>query len=436
MNLLKSLLLPLLLLTALTLLSACGGETSTSTETETVTTEEAETEPTSEGVTMVKDGQSDYVIVCDTADAVALRLATAFASTMHEKLGYFPAVCDASEGTYPHEIVLGAVRDSATPLTATLGAANDFAVSLVEDDLVICASNSRMLTYALAYVEHAMIDNATETAWTVREGEAFRYQASDLNAMSYFAYEGQYHFKLGLMGLSACFETATVTLENGSTMLYRLYVPYDYDPAKAYPVFINLHGVGDRGSDGLFPLDCLIEAFNRKDSPLHDAIVIVPQCPIDQFWVNVEWNLGTYSVDATPETAALKGVLTVLEQVAGAYHTDSGRYYVAGYSMGGYATWDLLARHPEVFAAAMPICGGGDPTKAADMVHIPIHTFHGDADTIVPVSGTRAMVAALEAAGSTLVTYTETKGLGHAGWDDVLRDLNNLQWLFAQRKSQ
>jgi predicted peptidase len=84
----------------------------------------------------------------------------------------------------------------------------------------------------------------------------------------------------------------------------------------------------------------------------------------------------------------------------------------------------------------MPICGGGDPTKAADMVHIPIHTFHGDADTIVPVSGTRAMVAALEAAGSTLVTYTETKGLGHAGWDDVLRDLNNLQWLFAQQKSQ
>ena len=152
--------------------------------------------------------------------------------------------------------------------------------------------------------------------------------------------------------------------------------------------------------------------------------------------MNVQWEWGTYSTDTIPETAALKGVLTVLEQVERDYRTDKSRYYVAGYSMGGYATWDLLARHPEVFAAAIPICGGADPAKAANMVNIPIHTFHGDSDPIVPVSGTRAMVAALEAAGSTLITYTEVEGLGHAGWDDVLSDLTNLRWLFAQKKGQ
>ncbi len=424
----RNILLAVLSILLLALLAGCQEKTPSGDGDDTTN---AVTEAPIPSVTLIEGGESDYVIVCDTADANALRLANALAFTVRQKFGYSPTVHDASEGPFPHEILIGNVRDSAAPLAATLEASGDFAVALVEDDLVICASASRMLTYALAYVEHTLIAGASNAAWTVSEGDAFHYRASDMADMNYFAYEKQFHS----VSLNDCFETHTITLENGSTMLYRLYIPYGYDDTRAYPVFISLHGVGGRGNDGLSPLDCLIDAFDRKNSPLHDAIVIVPQCPNDQFWVNVQWEWGTYSTDAIPETAALKGVLTILEQVEREYSTDKNRYYVAGYSMGGYGTWDLLARHPEIFAAAIPICGGADPSKAADMADIPIHAFHGDSDIIVPVSGTRAMVAALEAAGSTLVIYTEEKGLGHAGWDRILGDLNNLRWLFAQQKS-
>ena len=43
---------------------------------------------------------------------------------------------------------------------------------------------------------------------------------------------------------------------------------------------------------------------------------------------------------------------------------DPNRIYVMGLSMVGYATWDAIQRRPDFFAAAVPICGGGDTSLA------------------------------------------------------------------------
>jgi predicted peptidase len=52
-------------------------------------------------------------------------------------------------------------------------------------------------------------------------------------------------------------------------------------------------------------------------------------------------------------------------------------------SMGGYGTWEALMRQPQRWAAAVPICGGGDPARVEAYKDIPIWVWHGANDTTV-----------------------------------------------------
>jgi predicted peptidase len=100
--------------------------------------------------------------------------------------------------------------------------------------------------------------------------------------------------------------------------------------------------------------------------------------------------------------------------------------------MGGFGTWDLLSRHGDMFAAGVPICGGGDPAMAEMLVDVPIYTFLGSVDSIVPVAGTRGMAEALEAAGSSVFTYEELEGMDHGIWETVADRADVVKWLFSQ----
>ena len=108
-------------------------------------------------------------------------------------------------------------------------------------------------------------------------------------------------------------------------------------------------------------------------------------------------------------------VLDLIDTVASEYRIDKDRIYLTGVSMGGYGTWDLVARRPELFAAAIPVCGGGDPAQAEKLAKLPIWAFHGDADPLVPVERPRDMIAAIKKAGGE-PKYTEYKGVGHDAW--------------------
>ena len=112
---------------------------------------------------------------------------------------------------------------------------------------------------------------------------------------------------------------------------------------------------------------------------------------------------------------------------------DPKRIYVTGISMGGYGTWDIVSRRPDVFAAAMPICGGGDVAQAARIAGVPVWTFHGSADGAVPVSRSRDMVSALWKAGSN-AHYREYPDAGHDVWTETYRDGRVLEWFFCQVK--
>jgi len=225
------------------------------------------------------------------------------------------------------------------------------------------------------------------------------------------------------------------------TIPYRLHIPEG--GAKGAPVVLFMHGAGERGTDNTLPLRAALDVFAKCNPETKSAVFIVPQCPrggtpddpTEHTWIEFPWDLGSYSVDKTPETWELKAVVELLKKNVAELEADADRVYVMGLSMGGFATWDLIMRHGELFAAAMPICGAGDPTKAEQIKDIPIRTFHGDVDDTVPPKGTREMAAALKAAGARDFEYVEFPGIGHWSWDSACSYPGIGAWMFSQRLS-
>lgn len=219
----------------------------------------------------------------------------------------------------------------------------------------------------------------------------------------------------------------------GHKLHYRLLKPETVEPGKKYPLVIFLHGAGERGEDNTKQLVHGIADFakpeNRKARP---CFLIAPQCPEFHRWVEVDWSAPAHTQPANPsEPAAL--VLDLLAQLTRDLPIDTKRLYLTGLSMGGYGTWDLIARRPELFAAAVPICGGGDEATAPRIAKLPIWVFHGAKDGAVKPERSRNMIAAIEKAGGK-PRCTEYPNEGHASWVPAYRDPEMHQWLFAQQR--
>lgn len=135
------------------------------------------------------------------------------------------------------------------------------------------------------------------------------------------------------------------------------------------------------------------------------------------------------SQEPTPQ---LKHAIELLENTVKQENGDEKRIYIGGISMGAFGTWDALSRRPDLFTAAIAICGGGDVKQASKLVNIPLRVFHGEVDSAVMVKRSRDMVAAIRAAGGTKVTYTEYPGVDHNSWTQTYADHENLRWLFRR----
>lgn len=229
------------------------------------------------------------------------------------------------------------------------------------------------------------------------------------------------------------FEALTFEDGKGGKLLYRLLKPAKYDPNQKYPVVIFLHGAGERGDDNKAQLvhgmaDFASPAIREK----YPAFVVAPQCPKEQKWVDVDWGTLKHDMPEKP-ASAMRLTLELLASLEKQYSIDSDRLYITGLSMGGYGTWDALQRHPGRFAAAVPICGGGDPKHADKIKNIPIWAFHGAKDGAVKPERSRDMIAALKAAGGQ-PKYTEYPEAGHDSWTATYKNPELYAWLFAQRR--
>ena len=242
--------------------------------------------------------------------------------------------------------------------------------------------------------------------------------------------------QLPVRPIDEMFSKESFTTEDGYTLLYRLYVPENYTPDKKWPVFLYLHGAHTRGNDNERMLDYVTKPFfQTAGSPTLDSIIVVPQCPANEKWVNVSWTEGNYMFSATPISKSMTAVIALLDDIKARFSTDLDRYYAMGMSMGGYGTWDICMRQPDRFAAIVPLCGAGDWRRAKDIAHVAIRTYHGTADDTVPISGTERMVELLKKNNAD-VTFFKLQGVGHDLSGNVHRDKDLFPWLFAQKRKE
>lgn len=229
---------------------------------------------------------------------------------------------------------------------------------------------------------------------------------------------------------AAAFEARVFTSASGASLPYRLLTPEAIEPQRRYPLVVFLHGAGERGSDNAAQL--VHGGRNFADAAMrrrHPAFVIFPQCPAEQKWVEVPWDGKTHGMPAEP-SGPLGSVLELVAALGQELPVDTNRVYGVGLSMGGFGTWDVLQRRPELLAAAVVVCGGGDPAHAKAFASTPVWAFHGADDPVVVPDRSRSMIAALEAAGGRPI-YTEYEGVGHDSWTVTFDNRLVWDWLFA-----
>jgi predicted peptidase len=210
---------------------------------------------------------------------------------------------------------------------------------------------------------------------------------------------------------------------------YRLLLPQKYDPKTSYPLILYLHGAAARGSDNTEPLNwgpkLLAESWVRER---HGFFLVVPQCPRSSGWVESAWS------GRIQESEVLRLALELVSDVLPKeFHIDPKRRYLTGVSMGGHAVWTVMIRHPGLFAAAVPVCSGGEAKSVTDTAaKFPVWVFHSDDDHLVPVRQARELVKAWREHGGT-VKYTEYTGLRHSSWKKAYADPEMFDWLLQQR---
>jgi len=242
--------------------------------------------------------------------------------------------------------------------------------------------------------------------------------------------------------------TRVFTEASGMKMTYYLHIPAGYNPYKKYPLVLLLQGGGERANPKATVSQNrahLLNAYYTQvwvSSTIQQkwaSFVVIPQVVGTNQFVNSPVAQGSYSQTAQPSDS-LRMTKEIVDSLQKEYAgIDANRLYITGLSMGGYGTWDAIERWPDYFAAAAPLSGAGDPSKAAVLIHLPIWAFHGTKDTTIPVSGSRDMIYAIEQAGGH-PNYTEYPDDAHDLWQPgkvytPSADPTFFTWFFSQKKS-
>lgn len=225
-------------------------------------------------------------------------------------------------------------------------------------------------------------------------------------------------------------------IHKSDTLPYRILYPENYNKSEKYPLFLFLHGSGERGSDNNSQLvhgsKLFTDSLNRK---LYPAIVVFPQCAKNGYWVEIKDRKDGFDFgDARKPTPQMQMVIRLLKELQKTEAVDKKRVYVAGLSMGGMGTFDLICRYPRKFAAAVPICGGVELNRLKKAVKVPIRMYHGGADNVVSPEHSRNAYIELKARGAQNTELFIFPGVGHDSWTNAFAQEDFLKWIFSQKK--
>lgn len=195
---------------------------------------------------------------------------------------------------------------------------------------------------------------------------------------------------------------------------YVISKPENFNKITKYPTVIFMHGAGTRGND----LEKLSKNpfFGEQNILLKEAVVYAPLCNSDS-WFDIFESVRRFA-------------RFVYEQE----YTDKTKLYLVGASMGAYAVWQMLRSDPELYAAAIPICGGGMYWNAERIKSIPVWAFHGKLDDVVICEESRKMTDAINRAGGN-AKLTVLDEYGHSSWTYVYKTPEVFEWLLSCKKS-
>ena len=212
------------------------------------------------------------------------------------------------------------------------------------------------------------------------------------------------------------YERSVFVSSLGDSLNYRLLEPEVMQAGEKYPLVLFLHGAGERGNDNEKQLthggQMFLNPVNREKYP---AFVLFPQCPESGYWA-YENRPQSFIPTQMPVGKEMPSVFQAVKELLDMYlanpQVDKSRIYIMGLSMGAMGTYDMVSRFPDIFAAAVPICGTVNPTRLSAARNVAFRIFHGDADDVVPVAGSRQAYKVLKAAGAS-VEYIEFPGCNH-----------------------
>ena len=195
---------------------------------------------------------------------------------------------------------------------------------------------------------------------------------------------------------------------------YLLYVP-EHDKDTSLPLLLYLHGGGESGYDLDLLKTCGLPK-SIEEGRTFPFTVLAPQNPNPD---------RLFSDEA---------IFALLEEVIRTYSVDTKRIYLTGYSRGGFAAWRMAVQRPDLFAALVPVAAGGLVTYAFRAKEVPVWTFHGALDEVVPLTLGAEMVDALRAAGGN-VKLTVFSEADHAQTPQLTYQYSDLyEWLSEQAK--
>ncbi len=192
---------------------------------------------------------------------------------------------------------------------------------------------------------------------------------------------------------------------------YIIRYPDSYCEGEKFPLIIYVHGAGARGNDiDVVKNTAYFNIIEKYEN--FPFITVAPQCS-ENTWIDMFEQLKKFVYKITAEN-----------------FVDANRIYLMGASMGGYCTWQLAMSLPELFAAIVPICGGGMYWNASRLVNVPVWAFHGAKDDVVHKEESVKMVDAINQHGGSakLTIYPENQ---HDAWSDTFANPKVFDWLLS-----
>jgi pimeloyl-ACP methyl ester carboxylesterase len=214
---------------------------------------------------------------------------------------------------------------------------------------------------------------------------------------------------------------------------YRLFVPRNQRPGKRYPLLVWLHGKGEDGSDNQLNLKWLELILDDPGQiEKYRFFILVVQCPRE----GPGWAASSRgeSASSVGPKDMLGVTYEILQKTLQEQPVDEDRVYLSGVSAGGSACWEMALRYPEVFAAVAPLAsGGGDTSRAATLVNVPVWAFHNSFDRGTPPDGVKRTVATIQGGGGN-AHLTLFRSTSHECWQTAFRNYDLMGWMLDQHR--